>query len=89
VPHRFVNVDQDLDLFNMAAFHEDLWFSGRNGVFRFAVTALKKAGRVQNISTKRLKGAFGLQISTVGYQVVMPYPARALKNVTHSVKKAF
>jgi signal transduction histidine kinase/ligand-binding sensor domain-containing protein len=42
---RFVNIDHDLDLFNMAAFHEDLWFSGGNGLFRFAVRALKKADR--------------------------------------------
>jgi signal transduction histidine kinase/ligand-binding sensor domain-containing protein len=42
---RFVNIDQDLDLFNMVAFHQDLWFSGGNGLFRFTVKALKKADR--------------------------------------------
>ena len=41
--NRLVNIDQDLDLFSTVAVLPDLWFSGGNGLFRFAVADLKNA----------------------------------------------
>ena len=39
---RPVNINQDLELFGMAAIAQDLWLSGGNGLFRFARNALER-----------------------------------------------
>ena len=40
---QFVAVNQQLELFDLIPAGQDLWFSGGNGLFRFALTALKEA----------------------------------------------
>ncbi len=41
--HRLLAVNQQLDIFHSIAAGQDLWFSGGNGLYRFALTALKEA----------------------------------------------
>jgi ligand-binding sensor domain-containing protein/signal transduction histidine kinase len=42
---RLFDVNRELDLFSMLAIHQELWFSGGNGLFRFPATALKERDR--------------------------------------------
>ena len=41
--NRFVAVNRELDLFNLALAGSDVWFSAGNGLFRFPLTSLKDA----------------------------------------------
>ena len=47
--NQLFNVDPDLDLFSMVAFHRDLWFSGGNGLFRIAAASLTRSGGERDI----------------------------------------
>ena len=42
-------INQDLDLFGMAAVNTDIWLSGGNGLFRFAQAGLRRANPDRNL----------------------------------------
>lgn len=47
--NQLVEIDTELDLLEMLPFHKQIWFSGRNGIFRFPAAVLKRIDRERDL----------------------------------------
>ncbi len=73
---RLVNVDQELDLFSMFAFRQELWFSGGNGLFKFPTPALERTDQERDSPLNY--AAFGLADGMRSTQCSVGAPSMAI-----------